>query len=77
MSAPARSRVAGTQRKRRCELGHLGDTSARRPAAEQHVVDRRGADRVVDTERGAGVALRVEVDDEHPQPVQRQRRGRG
>src|SRR3712207_7023487 len=42
---------------------------------EQRLVDRRGAEVVVDAERGAGVALRVEVDDQDADAVHRERSG--
>ena len=41
--------------------------------AEQRLVDRRRAEPVLDAEGGAGVALRVEVDHQHPHPVQGER----
>ena len=73
-SWPARQQVAAIRRA-------LGDLVERHPA-DQHVVDGRRARAVVDAERGAGVALRVEVDHQHAQPVQREggrdvHRGRG
>ncbi len=40
-----------------------------RPALDQRVVGRRGAPVVVDGQCGRGVALRVEVDHQHPKPV--------
>ena len=51
-----------------------GDHLVQRPALDQHVVDRRHLGVVLDAEGGGGVALRVEVDDEHLQPLQGQRR---
>ena len=73
--------VAGTTRRSgdlRAGLGDLGE----RDAVDEGVVGRRGAAGVVDRQRGRGVALRVEVDDQHPQPALGQRdgevdRGRG
>ena len=49
-------------------VDHLGQ----RAVADERVVDRGGADGVLDAEGGARVALRVEVDDQRPQPVERQ-----
>ena len=41
--------------------------------AEKRLVHRRGAQPMLDAECGAGVALRVEIDDQHPHSVQGQR----
>ena len=46
----------------------------RRPV-DQHLVDRRRPAGVLDAEPGAGVALRVEVDHQHPQAVHGHRDG--
>ena len=63
ISAPARSIVAGCAE----EAGHgrarLHDVEQWRPV-DQHVVDRGHLGVVVDAEGGAGIALRVEIDDE-------------
>ena len=46
--------------------GYVCTTSASGEIVDQHVVDARRVRAVLDAERGRGVALRVEVDDEHP-----------
>ena len=51
--------------------GRLGE----RDLAEQQLVDRRRARAVLDAQRRAGVALRVEVDDQDLHSVQRERGG--
>ena len=63
------SRDAAQVRARRRRVDHLGQ----RAVTDQGVVDGRGAHRVLDTEGRARVALRVEVDDQGAQPVERQR----
>ena len=45
--------------------GGRGDDLGERALADQRVVGRRGAGLAIDAEAGRGVALRVEVDDEH------------
>ena len=50
---------------------HVGQ----RDALDERVVRRRDAAAVLDAERGRGVALRVEVDDQHPLPELGQRGG--
>ena len=57
------------------KLGYLDDHVAQALAFDQQVVDRRDVGMVVDPERGRGIALWVKVDHQHPQAVQRHRRG--
>ncbi len=66
-----RGRDAQQVRRRRAYRSRLGQPDL----PEQHLVDRRGAEPVLDAERRARVALRVEVDHEHPHPVHRERGG--
>ena len=57
------------------QVGRLVDRHGglrQRGALDQHLVDRRGAAGVLHPEPGARVALRVEVDHQHPQTVQRE-----
>ena len=65
ISAPARSRVAGITKR---FLRLVGSTAVeRRRVVHEHVVDRALDVAGVDAEAGRGVALGVEVDDEHPE----------
>ena len=66
ISAPARSMVAGTHLQVRGFRETVHDTSAIGVARAAPRRCRR-PDPVLDAQRGAGVALRVEVDDQHPQ----------
>ena len=72
ISAPARSMVAGTT-KRLLHRGRL-DTVLDRRVVHDDVVDRALDVAVADPEPGCGVALRVEVDDEHPETEVGERR---
>ena len=74
ISAPARSMVAGAHH-RPGMSGHSCDHVGHRRALDEHVVDARHLGVVVDAERGAGVALRVDVDDQHGQSGLGQRGG--
>ncbi len=59
-----------------CRPRHRGrdDGVAQRRVADQHVVGRAAAVAAVDAEAGRGVALRIEVDDQHALADRGQRR---
>jgi hypothetical protein len=73
ISAPDRSTVAGTMSSRGIRVG-IAAFPQRAIAAEQFIA-RPAAQGLVDAEPGRGVALRIEIDQQHA-PARRRQRGR-